>query len=209
LYVELFAAEEARLQLRQALAEAEQLHSQHWIHHATAALSGACCLLHDLAQGQAWLDTLLSPETPMDSIRKRTCWARRAELALLQGQASMALEIAEHLIASAPGMSPGRVIPYLWQLKAQALAAMGQPEEASSLLQVALQHAQVLGARSLLWRLHANLGHVHSTAGQTAEAEAHFSTARLLVDELADTIRVQALKDGFLRGAHGLLRSPP
>ena len=209
LYVELFAAEEARLQLRQALAEAEQLHSQHWIHHATAALSGACCLLHDLAQAQAWLDTLLSPETSMDTIRKRTCWARRAELALLQGQASMALEIAEHLIASAPGMSPGRVIPYLWQLKAQALAAMGQPEEASSLLQVALQHAQVLGARSLLWRLHANLGHVHSTAGQTAEAEAHFSTARLLVDELADTIRVQALKDGFLRGAHGLLRSPP
>jgi adenylate cyclase len=209
LYVELFAAEEARLQLRQALALAEQLHSQHWIHYATGTLAAACCLLNDLAQAQAWLDTLLSPETPMDSMHKRTCWARRAELALLQGQASMALEIAERLIASAPGMSPGRVIPYLWQLKAQALAAMGQPEEASSLLQVAVQHAQVPGARFLLWRLHASLGHAHGTMGQTAEADAHFSTARLLVDELADAIRVQPLRDGFLRGAHGLLGSPP
>ena len=86
---------------------------------------------------------------------------------------------------------------------------MGQPEEAGSLLQAAVQNAQVPGARFLLWRLHASLGRVHGTMGQAAEAEAHFSTARQLVDELADTIRVQALRDGFLRGAHGLLRSSP
>jgi hypothetical protein len=206
--VELFAAEEARLQLRQALALAEQLHSQHWIHHATGTLAAACCLLHDLAQAQAWLDTLLTPETPMDTMHKRGCWARSAELALLQGQPFVAQEIAERLVASAPGMSPGRVIPYLWQLKAEALAATGQPEEAGSLLQAAVQHAQGPGGRFLLWRLHASLGHVHATMVQATEAEAHFSTARLLIGELADTIRVQDLKDGFLRGAHGLLRSP-
>jgi tetratricopeptide (TPR) repeat protein len=209
LYVALFAAEEAQLHLRQALVLAEQLHSQHWIHHATGTLAAACFLRHDLAQAQAWLDTLLSPETPMDSMHKRTCWARRAELAILQGRAPLALDIAEHLIASAPGMSPDRVIPYLWQLKARALAAMGQPEEARSLLQAAVQHAHVPEAQFLLWRLHASLGHVYRAMGQTAEAEARFSTARLLVDELADTIRVQALRDGFLRGAHGLLRSQP
>ncbi len=207
LYVELFAAEEAQLQLRQALALAERLHSQHWIHDATGALAAACCLLNDLAQAQAWLNTLLSPETPMDSIHKRSCWARRAELALLQGRATLALEIAERLIASAPGMSPGRVIPYLWQLKAEALAAMGQSEEAGSLLQTAVRNAQVPGARFLLWRLHASLGHVYGMMGEAAEAEAHVSTARQLVDELADRIPVQNLKDGFLRGAHGLLRS--
>lgn len=209
LYVELFAAEEARLQLRQALALAEQLHSQHWIHDATGTLAAACCLLHDLAQAQAWMDTLLSPGTPMDSIHKRACWARQAELALLQGRASLALDVAERLIASAPGMSPGKVIPYLWQLKAEALSAMGQPEEASSLLQAAVQHAQVPETRLLLWRLYASLGRVHGTMGQAAEAEAHFSTARQLFDELADTIPVQDLKDGFLRGAHRLLRSSP
>jgi tetratricopeptide (TPR) repeat protein len=209
LYVALFAAEEAQLQLRQALALAERLHSQHWIHHATATLAGACCLLNDLEQAQTWLDTLLSPGTPMDSIHKRTCWARRAELALLQGRASLALEIAERLITSASGMSPDKVIPYLWQLKAQALAAMGQPDEAGSLLQAAVENAQAPEARFLLWRLHASLGHVHGTMGQAAEAEAHLLSARQLVDELADTIPAQDLKEGFLRAAHGLLRSSP
>jgi adenylate cyclase len=207
LYVALFAAEEAQLQLRQALALAERLHSQHWIHHATAALAGACCLLDGLEQAQAWLDTLLSPGTPMDSIHKRACWARQAELALLQGQASMALEIAERLIASAPGMSPGKVIPYLWQLKAEALAALGQPEEAAWLLQAAVRNAQMPGSRFLLWRLHASLGRVQGGMGQAPEAEAHLTTARRLVAELADTIPVQVLRDSFLRGAHGLLRA--
>jgi adenylate cyclase len=209
LYVELFAAEEARLQLRQALALAERLHSQHWIHCATGVLAGACCLLNDLAQAQAWLDTLLSPGTPMDSMHKRACWARHAELALLQGRAPLALDIAERLIASAPGMSPDKVIPYLWHLKAQALAAMGQPEEARSLLQAAVENAQAPEARFLLWRLHASLGHVHGTMEQAAEAKAHFLSARQLVDELADTIPAQDLREGFLRGAHRLLRSSP
>jgi predicted Zn-dependent protease len=145
----------------------------------------------------------------MDSIHKRTCWARRAELALLQGQACMALEIAERLIASAPGISPTKVIPYLWHLKAHALAALGQPEEAASLLQSAVQHVQQAGIGSLAWRLHASLGHVCGTMWEAAEAEAHVSTARLLVDEVADTIPVQALKEGFLQGAHELLKSPP
>jgi adenylate cyclase len=209
LYVELFTAEEAQLQLRQALALAERLHSQHWIHHATAALAGACCLLNDLEQAQAWLDTLLSPGTPMDSIHKRSCWARRAELALLQGRASLALDIAERLIATAPGMSPGKVIPYLWRLKAEAQSATGQREEAASLLLAAVQHAQMPGSRFLLWRLHASLGHVHGTMGQEGEAEAHFLTARQLVAELADTIRVADLKDAFIGGAHRLLVSSP
>jgi len=209
LYVEIFAAEEAQLQLRQALALAERLHSQHWIHYATGALAGACCLLNDLVQAQARLDTLLSPTTPMDSVHKRTCWARRAELAILQGQPSLALEITERLIASAPDMWPDKVIPYLWHLKAKALVAMGQLEAAGSLLEAAVENAQVPEARFLLWRLHASLGHVHGTMGQTAEAEAHFLTARQLVDELADTIPAQDLREGFLRGAHGLLRSSP
>jgi hypothetical protein len=45
--------------------------------------------------------------------------------------------------------------------------------------------------------------------GEAAEAKAHLKAARQLVDELADTIPLQALRDGFLYGAHGLLRSPP
>jgi adenylate cyclase len=209
LYVELFAPEEARSQLTQALALAERLQSRHWFHHAIGALAAVCCLRDDLEQAQRYLERVLSPETPTDTLHIRTCWIRRAELALLQGQPSLASEIVERLIASAPGMSPGGVIPYLWKLKAEALAATQQPEEAYSLLQAAVRNAEGVGLRFLLWRLHASLGLVQAAMGHAAEAEAHFSTARQLVDELADTIRAQDLRDGFLRGAHWLLRSSP
>jgi tetratricopeptide (TPR) repeat protein len=202
LYVELFAAEEAQLELRQALALAERLHSQHWIHHATAALARACCLLNDLVQAKGWLDTLLSPGTPMDGIRKRNCWARRAELALLQGRPSLALEIVEQLIASAPGMSAGQVIPYLWQLKAEALTAMGQTEEAGLLLRAAVRTAHVAGWRFILWRLHASLGRLYGALGHQLEAQAERSTAHGLVEELADTLPHGDLRDNYLQRAH-------
>jgi tetratricopeptide (TPR) repeat protein len=201
LYVELFAPEEARSQLTQALALAERLQSRHWIDHATGALAAACCLLNKLEQAQACLEAVLSPETAMDTVHRRTCWARRAELALLQGDPTLALDIVERLIASAPGMSPGRVVTFLWKLRAEALAAAGQAEEASSLLQAAVRNAQAAGERFLLWRLHASLGRLHCTMDRRPEAEQEFSTARQLVQELADTVPGQGFRESFLQRA--------
>jgi hypothetical protein len=144
----------------------------------------------------------------MDSTHKRTCWARRAELALLQGEPNLALEIVESLIASAPGTSPGRVIPFLWKLKAEALAAGGCREAAACLLEAAVQNAQATGERLLLWRLHASLGRLHGRMARQAEAEAEFATARRLVHELADTVPGQGLRDSFLQRAMGMITSP-
>jgi tetratricopeptide (TPR) repeat protein len=57
LYVALFAAEEARLQLRQALALANELHSQHWIHHAPQRWQEPAACSTILAQAQpGWID---------------------------------------------------------------------------------------------------------------------------------------------------------
>jgi tetratricopeptide (TPR) repeat protein len=209
LYVELFAPEEARSQLTQALALAERLQSRHWIDHATGALAAACCLLNDLEQAQTCLETVLSPETAMDTVHRRTCWARRAELALLQGDPTLALDIVERLVASAPGMSPGRVITFLWKLRAEALAAAGQAEEAGSLLQAAVRNAQAAGERFLLWRLHASLGLLYCMMSRQAEAEAEFSTVREFIQELAHTIPGQGLRDNFLRRASGMLTFSP
>jgi tetratricopeptide (TPR) repeat protein len=194
-------------QLGQALALAERLQSRHWILYATGALVGACFLLDDLAQAQTCLEAVLSPETAMDSMHKRTCWARRAELALLQGQSNLALGIVERLIASAPGMSPGKIIPFLWKLKAEALAAAGHTGEARSLLHAAMQNAQAAGERFLLWRIHASLGRLYATMDRHPEAEEELATARRLVLELADTIPGQGLRDSFLQRAYGVLTS--
>jgi hypothetical protein len=68
----------------------------------------------------------------------RCCWSSQAELALARGDPALAMDITDRLIASAPGMSPGRVITFLWKLKGQALNAMGHTEEAQTLLRAAI-----------------------------------------------------------------------
>jgi tetratricopeptide (TPR) repeat protein len=201
-YVELLAPEKALRQLEPALALAEELRSLHWIHNAVALLAAAHALLDDLAQAQAYLETVLSAETPMDTLHKRSCWARRAELALSQGDPALALDIVERLIVSAPGMAPGRVITFLWKMKAEALAALGHPQEAGSLLHAALENARATKARFLLWRLHASLGRLYRATDRPSLAEEEFSTARALVEELAAAIPDEALRDHFLQRAH-------
>ncbi|UCC88670.1 MAG: tetratricopeptide repeat protein, partial [Anaerolineales bacterium] len=208
LYAELLAPEEARRQLEEALALTKELRSQYWIHHVTGALAGACYLLDDLAGAQACLDKVVSPQTPMDTMGKRYCWARRAELALSQGDPAHALEITQRLIASAPGMSPERVITFLWKLKGEALAAMGRAEEACSLLRAALENAQVTEERFLLWRIHASLGRLYCATDHQKEAEKEFSATSELIQELAASVPDEALKGNFLHSAYNMLRPP-
>jgi tetratricopeptide (TPR) repeat protein len=209
LYAELLAPEQARRQLERALTLAGELRSQYWIHHVTGTLAGAYYLLDNLTQAQTCLETVLSPQTPMDTMGNRYCWARQAELALAQGNPALALDITDRLIASAPGMSPGRVITFLWKLKGEALIAMGQTEEAQTLLQAAAENAQATGERFLLWRIHTSLGRLYRALGRQSEAQNELATARELIQELADTVPTGELRDIFLQRAHERLRSSP
>jgi tetratricopeptide (TPR) repeat protein len=205
LYLELLAPEEARQQLEATLILAEDLGSQVWLRQVTGSLAAAYCLLDDSTQAQMLLGSVLSAETPMDTAAKRYCWARRAELALCQGDPALALDIVERLIALAPGMSPGRVITFLWKLKGEALGATGQTEQAGSLLQAAIENARATGERFLLWRLHASLGRLYRAADRQPDAEAEFGKARKLVGELADTVPEGEMRDSFLRRAHDMV----
>jgi tetratricopeptide (TPR) repeat protein len=201
LYLELLAPEEAQRQLLTALTLTGELRSQLWFHRVSGAMAGAHILMEDLPAARTCLDTALFPERPIKSAGGRYCWARRAELALCQGDPELALEIVEQLIAAAPGMSPGRVITFLWKLKGEALAAKGDTEAACSLLQAAIENAQATGERFLLWRLHASLGHLCRAAGRQSEAEQAFSTARASIKELASTIPRGEMRDDFLHRA--------
>jgi DNA-binding SARP family transcriptional activator/tetratricopeptide (TPR) repeat protein len=207
LYLELLAPEEARQQLEASLTLAEALRSRAWVHQATGALAAAYCLHDDLMQAQACLETVLSLHTPMNTLGTRFCWARRAELALRQGDPALALDITDRLMTSAPGMSPGRVITFLWKLKAEALLALGGTDEARKLLQAAVENAQATGERFLLWRLHASLGRLYRAKGWQLEAEKELTTARILADELAETMPDRSLRNNFRQRAHNMLRS--
>jgi DNA-binding SARP family transcriptional activator len=208
LYIELFAPGEAQLQLEEALNLTEGLRSQYWIHHVIGALAGACLLRDELPSARSYLETVISPETPMDTMGKRYCWVRRAELALAQADPALALDIVERLIASAAGNSPGGVITFLWMLKAEALVALGQAQAAVSLLQAAMENAHTLGERFLLWRTHVMLRRVYCAMNKHTEAQKEYSAARELIEELATSITDKALKDSFLKGALNTLGPP-
>lgn len=169
------------------------------------ALATAYLLLDNLTEAQTCLEAVITPQTAMDTMGKRYCWARRAEPALLQEDPALALEILERLIASAPGMPAEGVITSLWMLKGEALAAMGRGQEACSLLLAAIENAQTLDERFLLWRAHASLGRLHGKMGRQAEAREELSTARELVGKLAATIPDKPLRDNLLQRADDML----
>jgi adenylate cyclase len=217
-YAELFAPDQARRQLEDALTQAKDLHSATMIHLVSGALAEAYLMLDDHKSARDCLETVITPETPMDTSGKRNCWVRWAELALAQNDPVLALEITDRLIASAPGMSPERVITFLWKLKAEALAARGRTEDAGaeaariesvvSLLRAAIENARANGERFLLWRIQASLGQLYFTTGRQEAAEKEFAAARALIDELAATVPDEILKDKFRQGAYNTLRRP-
>ena len=207
LNIELFAPNQARGQLENALSLAGELRSPAMTHLATGAHAGACLMLDDLMSAQASLERVLSPQTPMDTLGKRYCWVRRGELALAQGDPDLALDITDRLIASAPGMSPARVITFLWKLKGEAMAALGCAEEAVPLLQAAIENAREEREQFMLWRVHASLGRLYLALGRRSEAEKKFSTAFELVEELADTVPEGEMRNNFLRRANDRLKS--
>jgi tetratricopeptide (TPR) repeat protein len=209
LYLEVLAPEEAKRQFEAALTMARELQSQYWIHHATGALAGTYFLLDDWSQTQTLLEPVLSADMPMDSLAQRYCWIPRVQLALRQGDQALTLDLIERLIAAAPGMTPERVITFLWKLKAEALAGIGQMEKAQALLGAALESARATGERFLLWRVHASLGQLHSALGRESEAEKELTAARELVQEMADTLPAGKLRGDFLSRAGEILRPSP
>lgn len=206
LYCELFDPASALGPLEEALSLARALHSATMTHLVTGALAGAYLLLEDLGLVRSCLDKVISHDTPMDTVGKRYCWVRRAELALAQHDAALAWDIIERLITSARGMSSGQVITFLWMLKAEMLAEDGRLEDADSLLQSAIGNAQASGEQFLLWRVHANRGYILRAEGRLVEAEHEYMAARTLIDRLAATIPDKNLQGKFIQGASDISR---
>lgn len=210
-YIELFSPIQAREKLIEAMTLAKELRSPTWDHVIVAVLAKAYMMSDDLKSAHACLETMISAETPMDTLGKRYCWLRSAELAHARGDATHALDTVERLISSAPGMGPGRTITYLWMLRAEILVANGHLEKGGeeiviSLLRSALTNAEEAGERFLMWRIYASLAQVHSTIGSDEAAEEGVAAARALLDEMAAAIPDKTLRKGFREGAYGTYR---
>ena len=116
----------------------------------------------------------------------------------------MALQIAEQLLASAPGKVPGQStqpIPHLLKLKGEALMALSHLDEAVEALEDARRGAQERNARPLLWTIHRSLGQAYRLLQHKDQARQERAAGRQLIEELATTIDDASLRDQFLRAA--------
>ena len=61
----------------------------------------------------------------------------------------------------------------------------------------------------MLWRLHADLGKAYRAMARRAESEQAFSSARTIIQQLADTVPDSALRENFLKRALEAIPAAP
>jgi DNA-binding CsgD family transcriptional regulator len=203
----LLALNAARPHLEQALALARAVGSRVWVGLTSGYLASVYAAQGKLELAEATLNDVLESDTPMQTQSQRLCWYTRGELTLRRGKAETALHIAEGLIASAANVTAETVIPPLWKLRGEALAALRRTAEAETMLRAARDEAQARGLPPLLWRIHIALGKLYQSLKRFDAAGSEFAAARAVVENLADTIPDQALRDNFIRQAGALM--PP
>jgi len=207
LYLDLLALNAARPHLEQALALARAVGSRVWVGLTSGYLASVYAAQGKLELAEATLNDMLESDTPMQTQSQRLCWYTRGELTLRRGKAETALYIAEGLIASAANVTAETVIPRLWKLRGEALAALGRTAEAETMLRAARDEAQARGLPPLLWRIHIALGKLYQSLKRFDAAGREFAATRAVLENLADTIPDQALRDNFIRQAGALM--PP
>ena len=215
-YVELLAFAAARGQIERARALAQAIRSDYLVHATTMQLALICLAQGELAQAAAHFATMPEQGGTAQLTLQRMIQRGRAELALASGEPTLALDLVEGLIATAVNLTAEGVIPALWLLRGQALAALGHPAEAEAVLRSVEVAAQQRGLRPLLRRIHLALGTVYQAQARRAEAEGAFTTARVITEELAAGVpdepvpgrSGESLRAQFLRAATAPIPPP-
>jgi ATP/maltotriose-dependent transcriptional regulator MalT len=184
---------------KKGTALASDMGSAFWIGNFTAYGALACTLKGALPQAEATLKAVMAhDQTPRIASERRMLWAW-GELALANHEPGIALELVERLLAATPGDHPEQPIPWLLHLKAKALLATGQTQEALEVLDAAKSGSLARQERPLLWQVHALLGQVYTYLKHGQQARHEYVAAWHVIDALKLTIDDAYLRDHFSR----------
>jgi tetratricopeptide (TPR) repeat protein len=187
--------------LEAGLSLASNLGSAWWMGNIRTHLALAYILKHENARARSVLEAAIPADAhPRNLAERRMLWAW-GELALAERDYQEALRIAERLLDSPPGASRTQLIPWLLKLKGEALAALGDLNEAAQMLEVAKDGAIQQQERPLLWQIHRSLGRVYHRMKDAERAEGAFAAARSVVTELSVDIHEQAQRELFSQEA--------
>ena len=119
------------------------------------------------------------------------------ELAVSRGDHQSALALAEELLQEVFPLT--RVdIPDILRWKGIALHQQGRMVESSQALTQARSLAEDSGCKLHLWPILAELADVNARFGNHQEAEVDRETARLILEQIAESLREVGLRDSFL-----------
>lgn len=190
--------ERAAEHLERAYTVAREIRSRFWARTTTVALVDIDLLTGDLDHAERLLDNVLDAESPMDTMAKRQCWMRRAQLDLALDNPEPALDILDGLIANTPGDVQEPRIPHLDWLRGRALAQLERSDEARAAFELALTRAQELELSPLCWRIWHDLALLHRATGDRKAAVEARIRGRDLLNRLADSIQDDDLRAGYL-----------
>jgi len=224
LSLDLLAPDLAREHLESAHQIAQRIGSRVWIRWTAAPLALARARTSSLPEAIEVLDraargagsaaasgTPAGPWKASPTLGERHLWMARAEIALIEQRPETALQIADARLEVERGGDPTSIlgVPRLSLVRGEALSALGRYEEAERTLEMARVEATRQGARPVLWRVEAALGHVHRAQRKRLEARRAFDTARALADELAEKVPDPDLRARFLEGLDAMIPSAP
>ena len=172
---------EALAAFQTGLSLARELGSTIWIVSLATQLGRAYLLNQNLPQAQATLQAVMPREQHPRTMPERHIALAWGELALAQGEPDMALQIAEHLLASVPGLVPGQPvqpIPHLLKLKGEALLALSRLDDAVAALEEAREGAVARNDRPILWTIHRVLGQAYRLLHREEQARQELAAAR-------------------------------
>ena len=120
------------------------------------------------------------------------------EISLAKGDCAEALKLAEDSLTISEGAGARKYIPKSLKLKAEALAKMGNMEEAVKLMENALKLAQQVGNPPLTWQIHHSLGLLLEKHGDPQKASEHHAEALALLEATASRLDDPSLKNTLL-----------
>ncbi|HKH93711.1 MAG TPA: LuxR C-terminal-related transcriptional regulator, partial [Gemmatimonadaceae bacterium] len=218
--LDLLAPQAALEQLEAAHGVARRLGSRVWMRWTAAPLAiarrragdvaGAVEVLEDGAR-LGGVRELGAMDSPALTLGERCIWLARAELALCDGSPEEALAIVDARLGVEHAANPDSQlgVPRLTLLRAETLTALQRLDEAGVALDAAREEATRQGARPLLWRVEAAVGHLHRVQRQRLEARRAFDRARAIAAELEATVPDDELRARFAEGLEALVPAGP
>ncbi|MGD9891750.1 MAG: AAA family ATPase [Dehalococcoidia bacterium] len=207
LCMDLLSFDMARSHFQQMLALGHEINSPFWVEYGRARLAVAAIAQGDVQGADRVLAT--EPEGDSDGSTPSLAgwWGRyaRTQRALAVGEPAQALALIDTIAATSRDGSGRREPPIVAIAGAEALVALGRPEDAEAVLEPVCELMQRQRVPSQLWRCHVALGKAYRAQGRDDDVRQAFAAARLIIDELAASLPAGAERDTFLRRATGLL----